>query len=81
MKNYRKKPVTIQAFRFEGPETVPNEAFHAIDPDHRGDAAIVHTIEGDLVAHMGDWIIRGVKGEWYPCRSDIFAATYESVEE
>jgi hypothetical protein len=40
---------------------------------------IIRTLEGDMVARHGDWIIRGVKGELYPCKPDIFAATYEPV--
>lgn len=40
----------------------------------------IHTLEGDHTAKHGDWIIKGVKGEFYPCKPDIFAATYEPVE-
>ena len=39
----------------------------------------VNTLEGPLNAHQGDWIIKGIKGEFYPCKSDIFDATYEEV--
>ena len=42
---------------------------------------IIHTLEGDHKANIGDWIIRGVKGELYPCKPDIFEQTYEEVEE
>lgn len=41
----------------------------------------IPTLEGDMVAQDGDWIIRGVKGELYPCKPDIFEATYELVDE
>ena len=41
----------------------------------------VHTLEGVLVANPGDWIITGIKGERYPCKPDIFAATYEPADE
>jgi hypothetical protein len=41
----------------------------------------IHTLEGIMVADPGDWIIRGVQGEFYPCKPDIFEATYEPVEE
>lgn len=48
----------------------------------RGDyCAAITTPEGEMLAAPGDWVIRGVKGEVYPCRRDIFAATYDSVEE
>lgn len=39
----------------------------------------IRTLEGDMIASVGDWIIRGVKDEFYPCRDDIFRATYEAV--
>lgn len=48
--------------------------------DHAAIAARIRTLEGDMVADEGDWIIRGVKGELYPCKPDIFEATYESAE-
>jgi len=41
----------------------------------------VVTAEGKMVAHVGDWIIRGVAGEWYPCKPEIFEATYEDALE
>lgn len=41
----------------------------------------VTTLEGQMRADLGDWIIRGVQGEFYPCKPDIFAATYEPVDE
>ena len=42
---------------------------------------VIKTLEGDHLARPGDWIIKGVKGEFYPCKPDIFAATYEEVSE
>lgn len=41
----------------------------------------IETLEGTMLANNGDWIITGIKGERYPCRNDIFQATYEFVEE
>ena len=41
----------------------------------------IPTLEGDHIAKHGDWIIKGVKGEFYPCKPDIFAATYERLED
>lgn len=55
--------------------------------DHCGEMAgpyielTIPTLEGDHIARHGDWIIKGVKGEFYPCKPDIFAATYEPVED
>ena len=40
---------------------------------------IIRTLEGDMVANAGDWIVRGVKGEYYPCKPEIFEKTYEEV--
>lgn len=42
---------------------------------------IIHTLEGDMVASKGDYIITGVKGEKYPCKPDVFKKTYEPIEE
>ena len=42
---------------------------------------VIETLEGDMTARIGDWIIKGVKGEFYPCKPDIFETTYELVEE
>ncbi len=41
---------------------------------------VIHTLEGDMTAMPGDWIITGIKGEQYPCKPDIFLATYELVD-
>ena len=46
-----------------------------------GDTLTIQTLEGEMTANNGDWIIRGVKGELYPCKPDIFAATYDPVDE
>ena len=87
MSKYRKKPVVIDAIHFTGdnPLTVMLEWVPSVN-DGRvgefrtdGDALIISTLEGDMRADPGDWIIRGVKGEFYPCKPDIFAATYEPV--
>jgi len=47
--------------------------------DRRPFGLLIHTLEGDMLADPGDWIIRGVQGEFYPCKPDIFEATYEPV--
>lgn len=41
----------------------------------------IRTLEGDMRAELGDWIIKGVQGEFYPCKPDIFAATHEAVTD
>lgn len=76
--NYRKKPVVIQAFRWtidEVPDWWTARADITIDVVS-GDA-FIPTLEGEMRASVGDYIIRGVKGEIYPCKPDIFAVTYE----
>lgn len=81
---YRKKPVVIEAVqiternttvvagwcrgRVRGTKLPASERFVQID-----------TLEGEMVGNIGDWIIKGVQGEFYPCKPDIFAATYDTV--
>ena len=85
MGKYRKKPVVIEAVQWTGPHGEfdylwlinGGAAFHMI---RESSALVIKTLEGDMRADVGDWIIRGVKGEFYPCKPDIFAATYEAVE-
>ena len=91
-KRYRKKPVVIEAMRWE-PDRFPEvgavvgwlmaagcEIHHPTGLGSTTTLAI-RTLEGDMIAQPGDWIIRGVAGEFYPCKPDIFAATYEAVAE
>ena len=81
---YRKKPVVIEAIQLDGKHTVAEmDAFLREDvakvrKDYGG--LVIETLEGNMYASPGDWIIRGVKGELYPCKPDIFEATYEHVE-
>lgn len=88
---YRKKPVVIEAFKlghdcmpdwFMDRLTANDVTIHNNDGRWRGgpDFALIKTLEGQMRAEFGDWIIRGVKGELYPCKPDIFAQTYEHVE-
>ena len=78
---YRKKPIVIEAIKvtdrtFDDPHPNPEHIQGVIyDPITR--AAYIKTLEGEMRADIGDWIITGVKGEHYPCKPDIFAATYE----
>jgi hypothetical protein len=87
---YRKKPVVIEAMQFLGPVGIIADLDQAVAFDgwivanqgdvacrYRGDKLIIPTLEGEMEASPGDWIIKGVKGELYPCKPDIFEATYE----
>jgi hypothetical protein len=81
---FRKKPVVIEAIKFTG-ENFPeiNEWANVerlnVSRDILRDALQIDTAEGTMTASIGDWIIRGVKGEYYPCKPDIFEATYDEV--
>lgn len=81
---FRKKPVVIEAFMI-GFHNEPNWFIGSpfVKAVHKDEcnAYEIHTLEGVMTADFGDWIIKGVKEEIYPCKSDIFWATYEQVGE
>jgi len=95
MPMYRKKPIVIEARRFDLEESrqVDTDAYDKYGPTSlerwcggsiRGirlpveERTIeIQTLEGVMAARVGDWIIKGLKGEFYPCKPDIFDATYE----
>ena len=81
---YRKKPIVIEAYQFNGPDSfvnVPYEFGHAIFPDTNSGEWRICTLEGELTVSKGDWVIKGIKGEFYPCKPDIFEKTYEAVQD
>jgi hypothetical protein len=78
---YRKKPVVIEAREWTGGNAVSLIDWIGDAASQDGSSLIIHTLEGDHEASLGDMIIRGVKGEFYPCKPDIFAATYEPVAD
>lgn len=83
MPKFRKKPVVIDAFRWEPGVCFPAPEFDGLHELARIVGAghlMIGTLEGPIYATPGDYIIRGVAGEFYPCKPDIFAATYEPVE-
>jgi len=82
MPKFRKKPVVIEAEHFT--EENKNRAFNFVTCNHyacfgkNGSPSMkIETLEGEMTALLGDWIIKGVNGEFYPCKPDIFDATYE----
>jgi len=87
MAKFRKKPVVIDAIQFleSDPESRANvnygwpKAMGDMDPHEMDGKWWIPTLEGRHIVSEGDWIITGVKGERYPCKPDIFAATYEAV--
>jgi hypothetical protein len=91
MAQFRKRPVVIEAIQWNGYTSAFTEW---LDPPDGGSVGFpftivdigtpeccieIDTLEGKMTARPGDWIIKGVKGEFYPCKPDIFAATYEEV--
>ena len=91
---YRKKPVVIEAIQWNGDnlkevmEFIRSEFKYESNTryitnkfSYINSVLTINTLEGDMEASKGDYIIKGIKGEFYPCKPDIFQATYEVVEE
>ncbi len=87
MTRYRKRPVEIQAVRWDGTNIGEIAAMFADDlkaitPMGRSSEHLtIRTLEGNMTAVKGDWIVKGIQGEPYPVKDSIFEATYEPVEE
>lgn len=86
---YRKRPVVVEALRFDtwsmdgAARWCGGRLGSDVKPSDHTDIRYwidIPTLEGVMRADLGDWIIRGVQGEFYPCKPDIFAATYEPAE-
>lgn len=94
---YRKKPVVIEAFQLtwesvldrtpkekQVPEWAiyhPSFRLRLTDKIENSEYAEIKTLEGTMIANDGDWIIKGVNGEIYPCKPDIFEKSYEPVDQ
>ena len=78
MPKFRKKPIVIEAEQFLPPDVWVDGVY--IDSESETDFHI-DTLEGKYIVTPGDWIITGIAGEKYPCKPDIFEATYDLVEE
>lgn len=76
---YRKKPVVIEAVQLTPLNLEEVEEFVGGDLGLRNGGVVIATLEGAVHASVGDYIIKGVQGEFYPCKPDIFTATYEAV--
>lgn len=89
MTKYRKKPVVIEALQFIDEPTrlvelsnfIDNQDLRVSYKDADNPKLIIETLEGEMQASVGDYIIKGVNGEFYPCKPDIFDKTYEIVIE
>ena len=84
MPNYRKKPIVIEAVQWQATKASWDSIQSMGDirwiPGPIGsELFFIETIEGDMRVSKGDWVIKGVAGEFYPCRDDIFRSTYEKV--
>lgn len=84
---FRKKPVEVEAVQLTDRNGVQVEQWvgshckfydRGVIPGHTSHV-VISTPEGAMYGQVGDWIIRGVKGEFYPCKPDVFASTYEAV--
>ena len=89
MKKYRKKPVVIDAEQWFLDKDVEGVEYKlkgwVVDPTNKTQQKLYHyvvnTLEGEMTVSPGDWIIKGVEGEYYPCKDSIFKKTYEEVTE
>lgn len=89
MAQYRKKPVVIEAVQWDGNNfdnikdfagiKVRYSTYDLYENSENKSTLLIYTLEGTMVASVGDFIIKGVKGEFYPCKPDIFEATYEKI--
>jgi len=79
---FRKKPIVIEAFKWTGdtkpfPQEWKNEVCCLSHDGNYSGNPHIHTLEGNMDITNGDWIIKGIAGEFYPCKPDIFEKTYE----
>lgn len=86
IKKYRKKPVVVEAIQWDGFQSTFDVIYKFCLPrisiyDSIASELEIETLEGNHIAQEGDWIIKGVKGECYPCKPDIFEMTYEEVRD
>lgn len=79
---FRKRPVVIHALQWTGANVDAILDFISTKGEARrlGNTIAIDTLEGTMRAEPGDWIIRGIKGEFYPCKPDVFAATYDRAQ-
>ena len=84
IQKFRKKPIVIEAVQHEGNNLEEIEEFFGehqeLNIDNTG-RILINTLEGEMAANLKDWIIKGINGEFYPCKPDIFEKTYESVKD
>ena len=79
MSFFKKKAIIIEARQYTRNGLEAEQVAKWCKGDQVDEGIIIHTLEGDHLGNYGDWIIKGVKGEFYPCKPDIFKETYEKV--
>lgn len=89
---FRKKSIEIEAQQFDGSWACAQQILKWIEDsspidrsgprwaDRGGGVIFINTLEGEMCASAGDWIIKGLKGEFYPCKPDVFNASYDAVD-
>lgn len=87
MPKFRKKPVIIEAHQLPPIDVDPSDELVEYlsqipgGSSERDGCFAIETLEGVMIASPGDWVIKGVQGEFYPCKPDIFVSTYEEVDD
>lgn len=86
MKKYKKKPVIIEAMLFDGSFESAKKILQwnkktKANINYNENCLLIHTLEGTMTANIGDYVIKGIQGEFYPCKPDIFHQTYELVDD
>lgn len=82
MAKYKKRPIIIEAVKFDGTDESVDWLLPQLETGEIGRACnklYIKTLEGVMIAQKGDYIIKGVSGEFYPCKPDIFEKSYELV--
>lgn len=77
---FKKKPVEIEARQYTRNGLEAEQVAEWCGGQQTDEGVVIHTLEGDHLGQYGDWIIKGVAGEFYPCKPDIFDQTYDPVE-
>lgn len=87
IKRYIKRPITVTAVQWDGRNTseirdfVGRNALFRLEEDSFKPTLFIKTLEGDMFANVGDFIIKGVQGEFYPCKEDVFYTTYGEITD
>jgi hypothetical protein len=87
IKKFRKKPLVIEAIKYMGdwPQAahdlkawgLTNWHYGHYDMYHKKHDLVIHTLEGEMECEIGDYLIKGIAGEFYPCKAEIFEASYD----